>query len=547
MAGGRYELAKAYVSVIASTKGAGKDLISEMTNAGDTAGEQAGKSIGTRLGGVLNAGLKTAGLAGASALGLALTRGFSRLKAIDTAQAKLRGLGHDGESVAAIMQNASASVKGTSFGLDEAATTAAGAVASGIMPGEELEKVLKSVANSAAASGSSMSEMGAIYNKVASTGKAQNDVLAQVADRGIPIYQALADQLGVTAGEVFDLASAGKIGFAEFEAAMTAASGTVATEIGKTLPGAFSNAMAAIGRFGANIISGVYPQLTEFFLSFQEWMGPVEELGKVIGERLGIALENLAGFISQNQQAIGILAGVLVTGVAAWKTYEAAVKVATATTSAFKAANQGLRPALEVAKSAATGYKLMAEGSATSAKAVAELGRSAYLGATAFKVKAAATAFLNAALTKVRIQMALATKASAALGLALLKNPITWVVSGIAAVVAALTLFFTKTETGRALWESFTASIASAVQKILPPLQAMAAAVAEFFTTALAGIGAKISQLLPPVLAFVTGVGASIGSLVSGVLPLLGQAFGAVFEVVKNALAAGAQAFGAFM
>ncbi len=53
--------------------------------------------------------------------------------------------------------------------------------------------------------------MGAIYNKVASTGKAQNDVLAQVANRTAPIYQALAKQFGVTADEV-KMASDGKVG-----------------------------------------------------------------------------------------------------------------------------------------------------------------------------------------------------------------------------------------------------------------------------------------------------------------------------------------------
>ena len=73
-----------------------------------------------------------------------------------------------------------------------------------------------------------MDEMGGIFNKVASIGKAQNDVLSQVADRGLPIYQALADQLGVTTDEVFKMASAGEIGFAEFEAAMTQAAGAVA-------------------------------------------------------------------------------------------------------------------------------------------------------------------------------------------------------------------------------------------------------------------------------------------------------------------------------
>lgn len=303
MAGG-YELAKAYVTVLASTKGAGAQIVSEIGDAGDRAGSQAGTKASSAFGRIFSSSVAPlvakaiGGISIGSVFGTAFAKGFNRLKAIDVAQAKLRGLGNDADAVSVIMQNASASVKGTAFGLDAAATAAAGAVAAGIQPGERLEAVLKSVSNSAAASGSSMEEMGAIYNKVASVGKAQNDVLAQVADRGIPIYQALGKQLGVTADEVFKMASDGKINFEQFEKAMTAAAGTVATEMGNTLPGAFANAQAALGRFGANILTGIYPALTKFFLAFQGWMKPVEAFGKVIGAQIGAGITKAGEAIS---------------------------------------------------------------------------------------------------------------------------------------------------------------------------------------------------------------------------------------------------------
>jgi tape measure domain-containing protein len=308
MAGG-YELAKAYVTVLASTKGAGAQIVSEIGDAGDRAGSQAGTKASSAFGRIFSSSVAPlvakaiGGISIGSVFGTAFAKGFNRLKAIDVAQAKLRGLGNDADAVSVIMQNASASVKGTAFGLDAAATAAAGAVAAGIQPGEQLEAVLKSVSNSAAASGSSMEEMGAIYNKVASTGKAQNDVLAQVADRGIPIYQALGKQLGVTADEVFKMASDGKINFEQFEKAMTDAAGTVATEMGNTLPGAFANAQAALGRFGANILTGIYPALTKFFLAFQGWMKPVEAFGKVIGAQIG------AGIIKAGEAISAFAAG----------------------------------------------------------------------------------------------------------------------------------------------------------------------------------------------------------------------------------------------
>jgi len=226
-------------------------------------------------------------LAGALSVGTILGKGWGRLTALDNAKAKLKGLGNSAEDVETIMANANASVAGTAFGLDAAATTAAGAVAAGIKPGQALERMLKGVANTAAAANIPMDEMGAIWNKVATTGKAQNDVLNQVADKGIPIYAALAKQMGTTADEVFNMASKGKIGFKDFEAAMTSASGTVADEMGKTVTGSMKNFMAALGRIGANLMSGVFQHLGPIIQSVTQALKPLEAGMKVVGEKIG--------------------------------------------------------------------------------------------------------------------------------------------------------------------------------------------------------------------------------------------------------------------
>src|SRR5690606_37813786 len=121
-------------------------------------------------GGLKKTGI-AAGVAVGAATGAALWRGFERLKGIENAEAKLRGLGHSAQTVEGIMDNALASVKGTAFGLDEAATTAAGAVAAGIKPGKELERVLGLTGDTATIAGSSMGELGAIFNKVAASNR----------------------------------------------------------------------------------------------------------------------------------------------------------------------------------------------------------------------------------------------------------------------------------------------------------------------------------------------------------------------------------------
>lgn len=56
----------------------------------------------------------------------------------------------------------------------------------------------------------------------------------------------------------------------------------------------------------------------------------------------------------------------------------------------------------------------------------------------------------------------LASVAQWAFNSAILANPITWIVVGIAAVVAALALFFTKTKTGQQMWANFIAWLKNA-------------------------------------------------------------------------------------
>lgn len=298
------ELANAYINIIPSTKDIGPAVKAALKDL-DPVAHKSGESLGSKISGAmsktLKAGVVGAGVAAGGAMAGAITKGLGRLTGIENAQAKLKGLGNDAKDVDAIMDNALASVKGTAFGLGEAATTAAGAVAAGIKPGRELEGVLKSVANSAAATGSGMDEMGSIFNKVATMGRAQNDVLGQVADRGLPIYQALADQLGVTTDEVEKMASAGKIGFAEFEAAMTQAAGTVADELGGTTVGTLQNVGSAMGRFGEALLAPAFSAAPALFGSvitvFDELTDAVKPVSEELGSTLTPALENLAGFV----------------------------------------------------------------------------------------------------------------------------------------------------------------------------------------------------------------------------------------------------------
>lgn len=261
------ELATAYVSLIPSARGAKAAIAKELDI--DQPAEKAGKSAGGRITGALGKAVKGTiigvGVAAGAALSAAMVKGWGRLTAIEDAQAKLEGLGHSAKAIDTIMANALGSVKGTAFGLDEAATVAASAVAAGIKPGERLERVLSLVGDTASIAGSSMGEMGAIFNKVAASNRLTMGEVNQLADRGVPILTMLADQFGVTAGEMSKMVSQGEVDFAAFSKAIETNIAGAALESGNTTRGAFANMMAAGGRFGATLLEGVFPVAKQVF------------------------------------------------------------------------------------------------------------------------------------------------------------------------------------------------------------------------------------------------------------------------------------------
>ncbi|MFE7605780.1 tape measure protein [Brachybacterium paraconglomeratum] len=257
---------------------AGSSFISRVVSGiGSAAG-----AVASTLGRVLKGGAVVGGTAAIAGLGYTLSKGFGRLTAIENAESKLSGLGHSAKNVESIMDNALASVKGTSYGMDEAATTAASAVAAGIEPGKELEKYLGLVGDAAAIAGTDMASMGSIFNKVATSGKVQGDVFAQLGDQGIPIVQLLAEQMGVSAEEVYKLGAAGDISSDMFLEAMSSMEGA-ALKAGDTTSGALKNAGAAISRLGATLLTGIYPMVGQIARRFTELVDVVEaKVGPVI-------------------------------------------------------------------------------------------------------------------------------------------------------------------------------------------------------------------------------------------------------------------------
>lgn len=260
---------------------------------------------------------KALGGAAAAFAGVALAKGWQRMTQIDEAKVKLEAIGNSSKGVAKIMDNAMESVKGTAYGMNDAATTAASAVAAGIKPGQELTKYLSTVGDAAAVAGVDLQEMGAIFNKVATKNKATNEVLTQLAERGIPIYQYIADSIGKTTEEVTDMASKGKIDLKMFQTAVESHIGGAAKSIGsKTITGAIKNIGASISRIGANFLGSaddgnsfagkLLPALNRITEGLGKVEGKAKEWGAKFGEAVGKALDWITIHMGTIRKAIKI-------------------------------------------------------------------------------------------------------------------------------------------------------------------------------------------------------------------------------------------------
>lgn len=282
------------------------------------------ESIGGKLesiGGKLTSKITKPALAAGTALGgMVIAKGWSRMTQLDNARVKLEAIGNSAKDVEKITTNANKAVKGTAYGMDAAMTTAASAVAAGVKPGKQLEGYLTSIADSAAVAGTDMGTMGSIFNKVATQGKANNEVLQQMAEAGIPIYQYLADQMGVTADQIFDMASRGEIGLSDFQKAVETHIGGAAKEIGsKTITGAISNTVAALSRIGANLLGtaddskSVAGKMLPLFNALNGALGVVEEKASAFGEKLatsaGPAIDKITDALNQFTESGGKIDG----------------------------------------------------------------------------------------------------------------------------------------------------------------------------------------------------------------------------------------------
>jgi tape measure domain-containing protein len=240
-----------------------------------------------------------------------ITGGRNRAQSIAQAKFQFKGLGLDVEKV---MEQALYAVKGTAFGLDEAAKAAANLGASRV-PIDQMGVSLRAISGVAALSGSSYTDVADVFTKVAGQGRLMGDDLNRLAARGVNAAAQLAKAMGITEGEVREMVSEGKVSFADFSKYMDDAFGEHATKASETYTGSLSNMNAALARIGA----AYYTPELERQRKLYNAMTPVID-------KLAAALTPLLNLItkikdSSNDQLIGFIENIDTTAISKYILY----------------------------------------------------------------------------------------------------------------------------------------------------------------------------------------------------------------------------------
>lgn len=188
-------------------------------------------SIGNNLVSAASSAVKTLALLGIAGVGWGIKL-FADAEKAETAFTTMLKSGTAAKIVLAELEQFAASTPFQLKSLQDGAKQLLNAQ----VPTDQLTKKLRILGDIAAGTGKPINDFARIYSKVKATGKVSLESLNQLAERGVPIYSALADQLGVSRKEMLSMISKGKVGFTDLDAAITAtATGT----------GVFAGGMAA--------------------------------------------------------------------------------------------------------------------------------------------------------------------------------------------------------------------------------------------------------------------------------------------------------------
>lgn len=466
-------LASAYITIMPDTSKLA-DGIKKSLSGLDADGKEAGKKLGDGMSKALKGKGKDAG----GDLGKEITNAMERSlnggatnvgkagkKAADTFGKALDSeLGNEvesaGKKASARLSDAFSGLKfgaiaGAAAGLTTSLLGSFGDMARGAAEASDATDKFKTTLQFAGLDTSTIDDMTAKVQKYADEtvydlGDIQN-MTAQLAANGVNDYQKLAEAAGnlnaVSGGNADTFKSVGMV------MTQTAGAGKLTTEnwnqLADAIPGASGKIQEALLDAGA-YTGNFRDAMADGQITAEEFNDAVMKLGsEPVAEEAAKSTATFEGMLGNLQATI--------EGELAKAFNELKPIIGAVIDGISNAAGTVLPVFVGAVKAAADGLKFLGEHKGPVLGVVGALG-SLTAGIVAYNaaMKIQAAGGIVAMLTKYAKASKVAAAAQSIFNAALWTSPITWVVAGIAAVVAGLTLFFTKTETGRELWARFT-------------------------------------------------------------------------------------------
>lgn len=169
------------------------------------------------------------------------------------------------------------------------------------LEGKKVIPVMKDIGNAAAAAGASSAELDSItlaFSQIIAKGKLSAEEVNQLAERGIPVWRMLSEEMGKSKGEIIKLAEQGKISSEVFLDAFRKFSqanfGDAMQRQSKTFAGAMSTIKDATLETATVAFKPIYEEVSKFAVNVADSLGrqqaQVNNAGLGFGQSLGTAI-----------------------------------------------------------------------------------------------------------------------------------------------------------------------------------------------------------------------------------------------------------------
>ncbi|MCW4458189.1 tape measure protein [Microbacterium sp. MPKO10] len=324
---------QAYVEIVPTSKGATKQIERQID------GEKAGKTVGSRVMAGVKKAAKIGAVAAAAAVAVIGTASFRAAAGIETAQKTLTGLYGDAGEAKKAMAGLRDVAKDSP--IDYQAYLKGGeALAYLGLKSEDATGVLQTMGKAIVGFGGGAEEMNRANDaltRMSSEGKVTRDTLSQLSNTGVPIFDSLAESLGVSNSELGDMITKGQVGLDDVVGALSnpnldamqkaiAAGDGAAESFGNVWLKVKDNIITALGSFMVPLMEKLAPVLdtagaavSDFISGMQSGEGSggkfvdvLKTIWDVVSNVFGFIRDNI-GVISKLAIAVGIIVGVIKT------------------------------------------------------------------------------------------------------------------------------------------------------------------------------------------------------------------------------------------